>query len=93
MSCHNCQDCAVCGEVKEEPTRGDLQEALRDTAQATVTALDRLILAEAVCKAANNYRQITTGQHTNGPQYTLALRDTKKALWEALDAWEKGQPS
>lgn len=71
----------------------DLTQAIRDTAQAAVTALDRLLLAEAVAKAAQAYRELTTGQHTNGSQYTLALRDTKRALWDAIDAWEKGRPS
>jgi hypothetical protein len=78
--------CPVCNEEEadEEDVHGDLMEAARSAAQATVTALDRLILAEAVVKAARAYLEGDRGRH---------LAVTYAALKDALDAHEKGQPS
>jgi hypothetical protein len=61
-----------------------LHEALRDTAQANVTLLDRLILAEAVCVATKAYLD-----GDNGPSSTYGLLPVDKAL----SAWIAGKPS
>ena len=71
----------IAGDV--EARMRELREAAADAARATVTALDRLILADRVCKALQEYRD----SGVTGP------REGWNAVEEALDAWEKGQPS
>jgi hypothetical protein len=64
---------------------GDLQKkvdqltsAAADCARATVTALDRLILAEAVCVEAEKF---------------LNRQGNRFVMYAAVEAWRKGQPS
>jgi hypothetical protein len=70
----------------EERNR-QLQSAAADCARATVTALDRLILAEAVCKAAQGWKR------ARGIPRDQVRLDAVMALEDAVLAWEKGQPS
>ncbi len=76
--------CPVCNDPDDADPAEDLEEKVRqltqaaaDCAQATTTALDRLILAEAVCKAAEGF---------------LDLRGNPD-LERAVEAWRKGRPS
>ncbi len=63
-----------------------LKTAAADCARATTTALDRLILAEAVCRAAEALRD--EGDLTGGVSTTRV-----SALRRALAAWGNGRPS
>ncbi len=67
----------------------DLSEALRDTAQATVTALDRLIPATAVCEAAKEYLAALDEKYRDHERLRAALH----ALKAATAAWEAGRPN
>lgn len=61
----------------------EMTEAAALAAQATVTALDRLILADRVAKAARLY--VGASRRYQGE---LLVK-----LEEAVAAWEAGQPS
>lgn len=41
-------------------------------------------------RAALEWHRVNTGQHTNGPQHTLAMRDTRRALVDAIDTLRRG---
>lgn len=63
-----------------------------DNLNFRVTRLSEFILrALPVLRAADAWEQVNTGMHTNGPQHTLAMRDTRKALVDALDAFRRGE--
>lgn len=84
--------CIICNE--EEPAsfevfsleeRDELEEKVRQltaaaasAAQAAVTALDRLILAEAVCTEARKF---------------LDRQGNRLALYDAVLKWQEGRPS
>lgn len=69
----------------------DVLEADVDTAHDGWCRDVRVHLARAVLammpvvKAAEAWQRTRTGQHTNGPQHMLAMRDTEKALKDAVD--------
>lgn len=44
-------------------------------------------------RAALDWHRVNTGQHTNGPQHTLAMRDTRRALVDAIDTLRRGMGS
>lgn len=53
-----------------------------------MTALDRLILAEAVCRAAEAFQRVV-----DDVLITKADSELARPLRLALDAWTKGKPS
>lgn len=77
-------------------TLDEIEELARDYAHLTdpmdpwpaewLGDLARALLAVLpVIRAAEAWHRVNTGQHTNGPQHTLAMRDTRNALVAAID--------
>lgn len=44
-----------------------------------------LLAVLPVARAAKAWHAVNAGQHTNGPQHMLAMRDTRKALVDAVE--------
>lgn len=66
----------------------DYAASCEDTGNAGCIGHDlasALLLVMPVATAAVAWRAIRSGQHTNGPQHMLAMRDTDRALAAAID--------